>query len=472
MQRLVVVSNRVEAIEEGKATAGGLAAAVYAALRRVGGIWFGWSGKVVDEPPGEVSVRDIGKIRYATVDLLRDDHRLYYGSYSNESLWPLLHYRLDRFDQDRSAYDAYVRVNRDFAARILPLLTEDDRIWVHDYHLFPLGAALREAGARQKIGFFLHTPFPPRQVLVALARHRDLFASLLDYDLIGFQTEDDADCFRDYAAVELGVKIDAQGSIQSGGRICRIGAFPIGIDTDGMVRLAQSAPASEAALRLRQSAPSSHFMIGVDRLDYTKGFIERLRGFQRYLESFGDTPGKLTLVQIAAPTRETLSEYQDLRRQVASLAGEINSRFSTPEWAPIRYVNRSYSRRTLAGFYRASRVGLVTPLRDGMNLVAKEYVAAQVPDQPGVLVLSRFAGAARELDAATIVNPYDRDDIADAIHAAITMSIDERRARWAAMMAVIERNHVGAWCRTFLDRLAAGTGTNAGEPPTRRLSIV
>ncbi|MBW8822841.1 MAG: alpha,alpha-trehalose-phosphate synthase (UDP-forming) [Xanthomonadales bacterium] len=453
MSRLVVVSNRVAL--PGQNQAGGLAVGIEAALRARGGVWFGWNGKTVRDGSGELSEHRDGAIRYVTLDLSRRDVADYYNGFSNRTLWPLLHFRLDLVDYDRATRASYRRVNALFADKLMPLLHDDDIVWIHDYHLIPLAAMLRERGVGCRIGFFLHVPMPSADLVSALPDHALLFSALYACDLVGFQTVRDAERFRSYARLFGGARILEDGTLQfADGRRVRVGAFPIGIDTARIT--AQSAAAvNKAPVRaLRQSLGGRALAIGVDRLDYSKGLPERFRAFGRFLERHPAFRGKLTFLQIAPVSRGEVSEYKLLRNQLEGIAGHINGNHADPDWTPLRYVNRNFPHSTLTGFYRAAAIGLVTPLRDGMNLVAKEYVAAQNPDDPGVLVLSLLAGAALELDGALLVNPHDLDGVADAIAVAMAMPLAERKERWQSLMVPIAGNDIHAWCRGFLAALA------------------
>jgi trehalose 6-phosphate synthase len=454
MSRLVVVSNRVAVPDE--THAGGLAVAMLAALEEIGGLWFGWSGKIDPQRSGKLHEQTVGDIQYVTIDLSRRDHADYYNGFANRSLWPLLHFRVDLVDYSRETYAAYRRVNALFAEKLAPLLRDDDLVWIHDYHLIPLAALLREHGVRCKLGFFLHVPMPSSDLLAALPQHGRLFEGLSAYDLVGFQTERDLERFQDYVRLFGRGKVIDHGVLETpGGRLLRAGAFPISIDTAHIARQAAAAVDKASVKRLAASLSGRALAIGVDRLDYSKGLPERFRAFERYLQRHPEQLGKLTFLQIAPVSRGDVAEYRTLREELEQLAGHINGSHAEPDWTPMRYVNRNYPHPSLTGFYRLARIGLVTPLRDGMNLVAKEFVAAQDPQDPGVLVLSSFAGAARELDSALLVNPYDLDGVADAIAIAMRMRLAERRERWQAMMDTLRTHDISAWRRNYLAALAA-----------------
>ena len=452
MSRLVVVSNRVALPRE--ARAGGLAAAMDAALSETGGLWFGWSGRIVAASSRELRQQRDGAIEYALLDLTRAEYDDYYLGFSNRTLWPLLHFQPNLIDYSREQHAAYQEVNRLFAQKLAPLLRAEDRIWIHDYHLIPLGAELRKLGVANRMGFFLHVPVPPAQLLATLPGHDELFATFGAYDLVGLQTSEDVRALHHYLREELGAAIGAKGRVtMRDGRSFRTAAFPISVDADRISKQAATAVRSAASERLRGSLEGRALAIGVDRLDYSKGLPKRFEAFGRFLQTHPHWRAKVSLLQIAPPSRQEVPEYRELRTRLERMAGAINGRYAEPDWVPIRYVNRSFRHATLAGFCRMARLALVTPLRDGMNLVAKEYIAAQAPQDPGVLVLSHFAGAARELDAALCVNPYDADELVNAIARGLTMPQHERRERWHAMFAHLQKHDITAWRKNFLAAL-------------------
>ena len=452
MGRLVVVSNRVA--DPRKPGAGGLAVALSEALQSSGGLWFGWSGKIADEGSGgPLRTQRAGPVTLATVDLSRADHDAYYLGYSNGVLWPVFHYRLDLADFDAGDIEGYRRVNRLLAHKLQPLLQPDDVVWVHDYHLIPLAAELRAMGCQQRMGFFLHIPLPPRTILAAIPQSAWLMRSLMMYDLVGFQTEVDVEHFAAYVVHEdSGERLDDH-EFRVHGRSVRARAFPIGIDVDEFQALGLQADAQETWRTMREQYAQRQLLVGVDRLDYSKGMPQRVHAFRRLLEHYPENRRVATLIQVAAPSREDVEAYADLRHEMESLCGAVNGDFGELDWMPVRYMRRAVPRRRLPGLYAAASVGLVTPLRDGMNLVAKEYVAAQDPANPGVLVLSRFAGAAETMHDALIVNPYDTDGTAEAIQQALRMPLDERRARHARLLAGLRAQDVHWWAREFLAAL-------------------
>jgi trehalose 6-phosphate synthase len=450
--RLVVVSNRV-ALPRQTAT-GGLASALQAALHELGGLWFGWSGKLAAETGTEVHRLHDAKVDYATIDLSRADHDDFYTGFANGTLWPMLHYRPDLVDYQRRHLEGYLRVNEIFAQRLCELITPDDVLWVHDYHLIPLAAMLRQRGAKNRIGFFLHTPLPAAGLLIALPNHRELLETLASYDLIGVHTTRDLRALEDYFLHEAGASMRLGGRMRSaGGRLFRAAAFPISIDTPAIAQTAREAESHKEIGQLRKSLEGRALIMGVDRLDYSKGLPERFEAYARLLERSPELHRHVTFMQIAPPSRGSVLEYRQIRRELERSAGHINGKYAAPDWVPLRYINKSFPHRLLAGYYRTARVGLVTPLRDGMNLVAKEYVASQNPEDPGVLILSRFAGAAQELTTALLVNPADTEEVADALQRALSMPLPERRERWNAMMQVLRHNDITFWRKTFLNAL-------------------
>ncbi len=455
MSRLVVVSNRVA--DPRKSAAGGLAIAVGQALTASGGLWFGWSGKVVDRHgPASAGVRiqHAGNVQLATVDLSREDYESYYLGYSNDVLWPVFHYRLDLANFDGGYIHGYRRVNQMFAQRLTSLLRPDDIVWVHDYHLIPLAAELRAMGCRQRMGFFLHIPLPPPLILAAVPENEWLMRSLFAYDLVGLQSRADLQHFSDYIDAEVGAEDLGDHRFRAFGKTLQVQSFPIGIDVDEFTSLGQGREAQDTYAHLREEYSRRRLLIGVERMDYSKGLPQRLQAFRQLLQNYPENMGSATLIQITSPSRESVDAYASLRRELESLSGAINGDFGELDWMPVRYIHRNVARRRLPGVYRAASVALVTPLRDGMNLVAKEFIAAQDPEDPGVLVLSRFAGAAEQLRDALLVNPYDTRHTADTIQRALRMPLGERQERHQALLHIIREQDVHWWCRRFLDTLA------------------
>ena len=454
--RLVIVSNRV-ADPDQDGQAGGLVVALDEIFRVRRGLWFGWSGQVRRDADGRPAKnRKAENVDLVTLDLTPREYQDCYLGYANRCLWPILHYRTDLVEFRHSYAEAYQAVNRRFAEALAPLLREDDLIWVHDYHLIPLAREMRRLGCRHRIGFFLHVPFPPKEVFASLPGYEEILSALVAYDLLGFQTETDKACFLSTMEGLAGARADAHGWIDAFGQSVQVGVFPVGIDVDGFAELAMAPKARYHVEKVLGALQDRDLIIGVDRLDYTKGLSHRFAAYRNLLERVPEWRNKVSLLQIAPLSRQELGPYAITREELDRLSGEINGVFADLDWTPIRYHVKPLARSTLAALFRASRVGLVTPLRDGMNLVAKEFVAAQDSTDPGVLVLSRFAGAAEGMKEALIVNPHDVDGTADAINLALAMPLDERVARHDALLQRLRKQDAQAWHRAFIDRLAAG----------------
>ena len=472
MNRLVVVSNRVPLPSSGS-QAGGLAVALDGLMEKRGGLWFGWSGAVVPGACGNsVCVLQENGVDYATIDLNPEEHERYYNNFSNAVLWPLLHTMPEAMQYDRRDARAYREVNARMAATLQPLLRPSDLVWVHDYHLLSLPAALRARGVQNPIGFFLHVPFASADVLAAAPEMGALVRDLLHADLIGFQTENDLANFA--AAAELfGDAARQPGNVLNvDGRRVRLGVFPVEIEPHGFAELAERMAHSPEATRLRHSIAGQHLILGVERLDPTKGLLQRLTGLRRLLEVHPDWTRRATLLQIAALSRKEVNSYRALRSALDREAGSLNADLAEPDWLPLRLVSRGVDRSLVAGYMRLAQVGLVTPLRDGMNLVAKEYVAAQDPADPGVLILSRFAGAAQQLDAALLINPHDSDAMGEALHRALSMRLEERRERWQAMWNTIADRSPIAWGRGFVAALLRAASIAAvPDAPLREIPL-
>ncbi|MFW5661027.1 MAG: alpha,alpha-trehalose-phosphate synthase (UDP-forming) [Oceanicaulis sp.] len=439
-QRLVIVSNRAPADGLG---AGGLAAALSDALTGREALWMGWSGETSEDAAARPSeTRSFGDLTVSLMDLTEDERDRYYLGYSNRTLWPALHYRLDLSDFDPEDLKVYSSVNARFADRLAETVEPGDLIWVHDYHLIPLAAELRKRGLRNPIGFFLHIPFPPGEIFGAIPGADDLVAGLCAYDVVGFQSDRDRSNF-ERLALDRGGAHTPDGRIAMNGRLCRARAYPIGIDAQAFRTLAENGAAPALG------ADGVKTLIGVDRMDYSKGLPERMEGVDAFFDSRPEARGQVSLVQITPTSRADLPAYADLRRALDEAVGHVNGKYGEVDWTPVHYIARGVPREDLAALYRQAAIGLVTPLRDGMNLVAKEYVAAQDPEDPGVLILSEFAGAAEQMSEALHVNPHDPDSIADAIETALGMDLAERKSRHAALWAVIDAQDARWWCRRF-----------------------
>ncbi len=453
--RLIAVSNRVARPKKGGAAAGGLAVGIQAALADKGGVWFGWNGKLTTSEASDADVISQDGIDYAMISLNERDYEQYYNGYSNRVLWPICHYLNSFVQYEAEDFEGYLRVNTIFARKLAPLIGDNDIVWVHDYHLIPLAAELRAAGLKNPIGFFLHVPFPSYEAFRAIPGHDYLLRAMCAYDVVGFQTERDLAAFRTcMRQPEIGGNIVADDEIEIGGGRMKVGVFPIGIDVEGLKTAAAKTAETDAVKRLVASLGGRDLIMGVDRLDYSKALTQRFLSYERLLQKYPNTQSSLVYMQIAPPTRTGVRAYDEIRNELEQQAGRINGRFAEADWVPIRYLNKGVERNQLMGFLRVATSALVTPVRDGMNLVAKEFVAAQDPEDPGIPVVSSLAGAARELTDAIVVNPYDKDNVADGIASVITMDLAERKERYEAMMAVLRENDITAWRERFVAALA------------------
>ena len=452
MSRLVAVSNRLALPKRGAAP-GGLAVGLIAAMQARGGLWFGWDGEKAEGVTEPTTTFRYGDISYAATRLDRSDYKDFYLGFCNSVLWPLFHYFVDGFRYSDEHYEAYQRVNRRFAQELRALLEPDDVIWVHDYHLIPLAQKLREAGVRQPIGFFLHIPFPNIEVLRVLPVYGELLQALLAYDVLGFQTSTDLEAFHGAVAQVWGSEAARGDRVVIGERSVITAVYPIGVDIDAIQHEATESLSSEECKRMVAGLLGRRLMVGVDRLDYSKGLVERFRAYERFLETHPENQNRVTFLQIAPLSRTDVRAYAEIRRDLEQATGRTNGRFADTDWTPIRYLNKNFAHDVLMGFLRNALVGIATPLRDGMNLVAKEFVAAQDPADPGVLVLSTLAGAAHELGGAVLVNPYDTRGMAHAIQQAFNMPLAERRVRHQSMIETLRKNCIHAWYTRFLEAL-------------------
>lgn len=421
-------------------------------------MWFGWSGKLIHSDSCEVHLESRDGVEYATTALQSDEFHRYYNGFSNGALWPLLHHMPSRLRFRAEEYAAYDSINRKLASRLAPLLEAKDVVWIHDYHLIPLGRHLRALGVRNPLGFFLHIPFPYIDTLRVLPNYAELVRDVASYDLVGLQTPADLRSFQsalDHVFGEQSRMDD--GYFRIGDHSLRCDVFPIGVDVDHVQEDAVAAAQSDEVRRMVTSLLGRRLVIGVDRLDYSKGLPERFASYEHFLQQFPDNHGRLTYLQIAPVSRKEVASYVEIRRELERAAGRTNGRFGDTNWTPIRYLNRDFPHQTLMGFFRAAHIGLVTPLRDGMNLVAKEFVAAQDPDDPGVLILSTLAGAACEMTAAVQINPYDPSALGLALQSALSMPLGERRERHAQLLIDLRMRSIHRWVDSFTAALRAGS---------------
>jgi trehalose 6-phosphate synthase len=443
-QRLLVVSNRLPAppARGRHREVGGLASALELALRRHEGVWLGWSGR--DRDPGLAIDLDLDAAPpRAHFDYPSGWRTSFYGGFCNRSLWPLMHCMPDRARYVDEEWHAYVEANRAYARLASELVESDAAVWAQDYHLLLVGQELRQRGHTGRLGMFLHVPFPPKDVFDTMPWARPILTAMLDFDVLGFHTHGWARNFVDCVDQLVG-----PGRIRPG----QIGVFPIGTDPDRFAAAGAAADRADVS-GMRLVSGDRKLLLGVDRLDYSKGIPARLEAFARLLELFPQWRGQVSFVQVSVPSRSDVPEYAELRDKVEHLVGRINGSFGEADWVPVRYLYRSYEPDVLAQLYRAADVAIVTPLRDGMNLVAKEFVAAQDPDDPGVMLLSRFAGAAEEMTAALLTNPWHIDGMAADLDVALRMPRDERIARHRQLAEVVWRDTAERWADSFLDKL-------------------
>ncbi|MGV8927995.1 MAG: alpha,alpha-trehalose-phosphate synthase [Ewingella sp.] len=473
MSRLVVVSNRIAIPNDSKQSAGGLAVGIMDALKNTSGLWFGWNGEISEisgEDEDDLDMVEKEGITYASVPLNQNDYDLYYCQFSNAVLWPAFHYRIDLVDFQREAWEGYCRVNELLAKRLQSLIKPDDILWIHDYHLLPFAAALRKLGVNNRIGLFLHIPFPTPEIFSAVPTHEQLLEMLCEYDSLGFQTESDRTAFLDNLAQITLLQQKGDQIHHAFGNSFMTGVYPISIAPDSIKEMAEG-PLPPKMVVMKEELGDAKNIISCERLDYTKGLPERFLAFEALLENYPQhRGGKVRYSQIAPTSRGDVQAYQDLRHQLEMEVGRINGKYGSMNSTPLFYLNQNFERRLLMKIFRLTDVGLVTPLRDGMNLVAKEYVAAQDPEDPGVLVLSRFAGAANELTSALIVNPYDRDEVAAALNQALNMPLAERLSRYNDMMEVLRKNDISHWGEHYLKDLQAMTPRSSEQKTTANVS--
>ena len=463
--KLIIVSNRLPIVIndsgdgwEVKSGSGGLVTAMAPVLRNRGGYWIGWPGVAGSEEDIPQSLFDeaMEDSGYNLRGVYLEEEELdnYYYGFSNEVLWPLFHDLQSRCNFEPKYWETYRKVNAKFAAKVAEIAGEDDFIWIHDYHLLTAARELRKLGVKSKTAFFLHIPFPPMDIFLKLPWRFQILEAMLDYDLLGFQTARDrrnfVQCVR---RLIRNSRVHGRGQVltaKTPERELRIGAFSISIDFREFERLAESEEVANRAWYIHEDLPNRSIILGVDRLDYTKGIPERLKAYRMALERYPDLRGKITLVQVVVPSRTNVPEYQALKEEIERLSGEINGQFTFSGWVPIHYVFRSLDREELLAYYRTAEIALVTPLKDGMNLVSKEYCASNI-EENGVLILSEFAGAVPELEpGAILTNPHDIVETADAIHRALEMPMEERRERMSQMRRVVRKNDVFRWVDSFL----------------------
>ncbi|HEX3660385.1 MAG TPA: trehalose-6-phosphate synthase [Acidobacteriaceae bacterium] len=463
---MILVSNRLPITTEMgpngpvlKPSSGGLVTALRPVLKTRKGYWIGWPG---DGPEDQIQrllakERSESQVQLVPVSLTPAERKGFYAGFSNEIVWPLFHDLQSRCNFDPTYWEAYVHVNRKFADVVGRVSRPDSLIWVHDYHLMLVGDFLRERRVRSRLGFFLHIPFPPLDIFEKLPWRSQILRALFAYDAVGFQTPRDQrnflGCVRHFLPDIEMHREDEQVRVSVGNRSTLIRTFPIGIDYDEFAQHAAQPEIAERAAQIRRDMHARQIVLGVDRLDYTKGVPDRLRAFRHLLSSSPEMRRQLSLVQIVVPSREHIPKYRELKLEIETLVSQINGQYGDPGWMPIHYIHRALERPELVALYRAADIALITPLKDGMNLVAKEFCASQEGDQ-GVLILSEFAGAAAQLgNGSILVNPYDIQCVAEALHQACAMEVRERVARMRKLRRRVRNENVFRWCERFCSYL-------------------
>ena len=459
-RRLVIVSNRlpvtvrvVDGRPSVRRSVGGLATGLRGPHERSGGVWIGWPGDIAGlDPDGHADVdRQLAALRTVPLSLDAHEEEVFYEHISNAVLWPICHDRIDRLPLSLDGWEVYESVNARFADAAAECWRPGDMVWVHDYQLLRVPFLLRRRIPEARIGFFLHIPFPNPEIFFTLPTRRWLVEGMLGADLVAFHTRRYHGHFRAALRRLFGIEADADGVVPWSNRRVRLGVFPMGVDAADFAR--RAATPEVVAKSHEYKGPGQRLLVGIDRLDYSKGIPRRILAIERLLRAHPEWRERVRLIQVAVPSRDRVGAYKRFRNEVEALVGRVNGEFATPNWTPIHYMYRSVPGDVLLALYRAADVMLVTPVRDGMNLVAKEFAAARV-DEDGVLVLSEFAGAADELRDAVLVNPYDVEGTAESIHQALTMDRMERRRRIKALRAVVLEHDVHRWAGAFLDTLA------------------
>jgi trehalose 6-phosphate synthase/phosphatase len=473
VKRLVIISNRLPfSLEKSGSTyrirpgSGGLVTALAPVLRDRGGLWIGWPGTSRMgniAKPVERASREVG-YEMIPVQLSKGEVQSYYEGFSNEVIWPLFHDLQSLCNFEPDYWDTYKAINKRFANVIVKNTTAEDFIWVHDYHLMTVAEELRFLGINTKIGFYLHIPFPPLDIFLKLPWRSQILRALLQYDLIGFQTLRDRRNFIQCAKTLIGgVSIKGKGQVvklEMGKRELRVGSFAISIDYNEFFSSAGSKEVADQAWYIHEHLPNLQIILGIDRLDYTKGIVHRIKAFRNALERYPELRRKVTLLQVVVPSRRNIPMYQDLKIEIDRLVSEVNGAFTTSGWVPIHYIYRSLSKTELLAYYRTAEIALITPLKDGMNLVAKEFCASNI-EENGVLILSEFAGAVAQLQkGAIIVNPYDIEEVAAAIYKAYYMGEEERKRRMKKMRYQVKRQDIYWWVNSYLEAAIASNLDN------------
>ncbi len=468
-QRLVIASNRLPfvfkkvdgywKIEPGS---GGLVTALAPVLRDRGGLWIGWPGtfEITDISDSLKTASEKAGYNMEAVQMNEEEVHKYYQGFSNEVIWPLFHDLQSYCNFDPDYWNFYKLINERFASVLKKTTTQNDFIWIHDYHLMCVAKYLREANIKNNLAFYLHIPFPPLDIFSKLPWRIEILLAILDYDLVGFQSERDSRNFiqcletfiKDARTEKSGKFINAF----VGDKVLKIGSFPISIDYNEFSKMARSKPVADHAWFIHEDIPNSKIVLGIDRLDYTKGITYRLQAFRKLLMSHPELHRKVTLIQVVVPSRRNIPMYQELKLDIEHLVSEINGEFTRSGWVPIHYIHRSLPRRELLAYYRTAEIALITPLKDGMNLIAKEYCASNI-EKSGSVILSEFAGAASQMkNDVLLVNPYNIDEVADAIYSAINMNLKKRKKHMGRLQKSIQKHDIYWWLNSFLSAASAG----------------
>lgn len=458
MAKTIIVSNRlpikiskVNNQLEYKPSAGGLATGL-SSIYKKGGLWVGWPGLYIKrKEEKETIIKDLEKENMFPVFLTQQLIKDFYEGFSNETIWPAYHYFSQYTIYDQSKFEAYIKANREFCNEVIKVADEDDTIWIHDYQLLLLPKMVREKLPDVSIGFFQHIPFPSYEVFRMLPWRKEILNGMLGADLIGFHTYDDMRHFLSSVSRLAGIS-NSRGRIETDKRIIEVDAFPMGIDYDKYARSAASPKTIEKEIRYRTSLGDQQLVLSIDRLDYSKGIPERLKAFEIFLEKYPEYHSKVSIILIVVPSRKNVEQYQELKEEVDLLVGRINGEYGKLNWTPVHYFYRSFPLEALSAFYRMAHVALITPMRDGMNLVCKEFIASRL-DQKGVLILSEMAGASKELSESILINPNDINGIVEALREALTMPDDEQVRRISVMQETIKRYNIHHWVKMFMERL-------------------
>jgi trehalose-phosphatase/alpha,alpha-trehalose-phosphate synthase [UDP-forming] len=459
MAKTIIVSNRLpislrhrNGRFEFKPSAGGLATGLGSIYKSGENIWIGWPGNTVEDPEQRAEIiLELHDLKMAPVFLTREDVEQFYEGFSNETLWPAFHYFTQYMTYNPDHWEAYVRVNQKFCDAILKKADADDTIWVHDYQLLLLPQMLREVLPNATIAFFQHIPFPSYEIIRMIPWRKQLLEGVCGADLIGFHTYDDMRHFLSAVGRITGLSSES-GYIQAENRIINVDSFPMGIDYDKFAKQAKSRKTQRIVQDFRKQVGDQKLIITIDRLDYSKGIPQRLHAFTKLLQDHKELHGKVSMIMVVVPSRDKVQSYKELREEIDLLVGRINSEYSTLNWVPVHYFYRSFPFEELSAFYNMSDIALVTPLRDGMNLVCKEYVASRT-DQTGVLILSEMAGASKELQDAVLVNPNNQQGVVDAIYDALTMDPKEQKERIASLQSSLKKYDIFQWVKVFMDRI-------------------